>query len=224
MTLAELLAGIQASQSAGFGATGADLSVTAESERRALQDAQRQLQEQEKARGRSAKKREQNRGFGRILGAGLGALLALPTGGLSLGAGAALGSALGQTAATRGQRVRGVESGLGSGMFFTGARKDISSAERDVNRYISDANKGFTNQIIASSISDYLTGQSLGQLAGTAKYATAAEGFGRKKAAKDMLLDFRDILYKSPGTGGQGLMDLDDMFNLTRPVNRLPGV
>jgi len=50
MTLAELLAGIQASQSAGFGATGADLSVTAESERRALQDAQRQLQEQEKAR------------------------------------------------------------------------------------------------------------------------------------------------------------------------------
>ena len=218
MTLAELLAGIQASQSAGFGATGADLSVTAESERRALQDARRQLQEQEKARARDAKKREQRRGIGRTIGTGLGLLLALPTGGLSLGAGAALGSALGQTAATAGQRVRGVESGLGGGMFFRGARKDISSAERDVNRYISDANKGFANQIVASSIGDYFLGQQLGQLAGAAKYATAAEGFGRKKAAKDMLLDFRNLLYKSPGTGGQGLMNLDDMFNLTKPV------
>mgnify|MGYP003109522110 CR=1 FL=1 len=217
MTLAELLAGIQASQSAGFGATGADLSVTAESERRALQDARRQLQEQEKARGRSAKRREQRRGIGRTIGTGLGLLLALPTGGLSLGAGAALGSALGQTAATAGQRVRGVESGLGSGMFFRGAREDVSSAQRDINRYISDANKGFANQIIASSIGDYFLGQQLGQLAGTAKYATAAEGFGRKKAAKDMLLDFRNLLYKSPGTGGQGLMDLDSRFNLTMP-------
>jgi len=218
MTLAELLAGIQASQSAGFGATGTDLSMTADSERRALRDAQRQLQEQEKTRARDAKKREQNRGFGRILGAGLGALLALPTGGLSLGAGAALGSALGQTAATRGQRVRGVESGLGSGMFFKGAREDVSSAEKDINRYIGDANKGFANQIIASSIGDYFLGQQLGQLAGAAKYATAADGFGRSRAAKDMLIDFRDLLYKRPGTGGQGLMDLDNMFNLTRPV------
>ena len=197
MTLAELMANLQSSQSTGFGSAGLDLSMDASSERRALQDARRQLQEQEKARGRSAKKREQNRGFGRILGAGLGAgigaLLALPTGGLSLGAGVALGSAFGQTAATRGQRVRGVESGLGSGMFFKGARKDLSSAEMDINRYISDANKGFTNQIIASSVGDYFTGQSLGQLGGTAKYATAAAGFGRSKALKDMLLDFSSL-------------------------------
>tara|TARA_R110002020_G_scaffold434087_1_gene644233 strand:+ start:35 stop:697 length:663 start_codon:yes stop_codon:yes gene_type:complete len=208
MTLAELMANLQSSQSTGFKSAGLDLSMDASSERRALQDAQRQLLEQQQARARSAKKREQNRGFGRLLGAGLGALLALPTGGLSLGAGAALGSALGQTAATRGQRVRGVESGLGSGMFFKGARKDLSSAEMDINRYISDANKGFTNQIIASSIGDYFTGQSLGQLGGTAKYATTAAGFGRNKALKDMLLDFSSLLYKAPGTG-TGFIDYD---------------
>jgi|TARA_R110002050_G_scaffold291491_1_gene445992 hypothetical protein len=208
MTLAELMANLQSSQSTGFGSAGLDLSMDASSERRALQDARRQLLEQQKARGESAKKREQNRGLGRAIGAGAGALLALPTGGLSLAAGAALGSLFGQTVATRGQKVRGVESGLASGMFFKGARKDLSSAEMDINRYISDANKGFTNQIIASSVGDYFTGQSLGQLGGTAKYATAATGFGRSKALKDMLLDFSSLLYKAPGTG-TGSMDYD---------------
>ena len=41
MTLAELIAGLQASQAVGYGATGADLTMTAEEERRELEAADR---------------------------------------------------------------------------------------------------------------------------------------------------------------------------------------
>lgn len=196
MTLAEIMASLQAGQSAGFGRAGSELSMTAERERRAIERAQRELVEQEKRAGREAERREKRRGVGRAVGTVIGGLLALPTGGVSLAAGMGLGSLGGQAVATSGQRVRGVESGLGRGMFYSGQREKLSSAEMDVNRFISDANKGFTNQILASAAQDYFLGRGLGQLESVGKYATLASGSGRQAAAKQMLLDFRDLFYR----------------------------
>ena len=66
MTLAELLASIQAGQAAGMGDTGAQLSITAEGERRDIQAAQRQLRDKKEELERTSKRREKRRGVGRL--------------------------------------------------------------------------------------------------------------------------------------------------------------
>jgi hypothetical protein len=157
MTLAELMAGLQASQAVGYGATGADLTMTAEEERRELEAAQRQLREQQKRAEEQNRRREKRRGVGRLIGGGLGFLV----GG---SAGQAIGSAIGQGLAGVNQNVDRVSSGLGSGMFFSGAREDITAEERDVNRFIRDANRGYQANVLSSAVTDYLTGEMLGQL------------------------------------------------------------
>ena len=62
MTLAEIMASLQAGQSAGFGRAGSELSMTAERERRDIERARRELVEQEKRAGREAERREKRRG------------------------------------------------------------------------------------------------------------------------------------------------------------------
>ena len=111
MTLAEIMAGLGASQAIGQASTGALLTRTAEGERRDILDAQRELEEQQRARQRKAKTREKRRGIGRLIGSAAGALLALPTGGLSLAAGAALGSVVPGVGTALGAKIGG---GIGS--------------------------------------------------------------------------------------------------------------
>ena len=160
MTLAEIMAGLGASQAVGGARTGALLTETVEGERRDLRDARKRLEEQQKERDRKAKRRDKRRGFGRLIGGGIGFLL----GGAP---GAALGSAIGQggAAATQrgGYKLDDVSAGLGQGMFFKGGREDISTAERDINRYLDDANTGFITNIATSAVSDYLTAGQLGK-------------------------------------------------------------
>ena len=160
MTLAEIMAGLGASQAVGGARTGALLTQTVEGERRDLRDARKRLEEQQKERDRKAKRRDKRRGFGRLVGGGIGFLL----GGAP---GAALGSAIGQggAAATQrgGYKLDDVSAGLGQGMFFKGGREDISTAERDINRYLDDANTGFITNIATSAVSDYLTAGQLGK-------------------------------------------------------------
>mgnify|MGYP003674972144 FL=1 len=194
MTLAEIMAGLGASQAVGSARTGASLTQAVEGEARDLRDAQRRLQEQEEEAARKDRRRKKRLGVGRMLGMGLGALLALPTGGLSLAAGAALGSGAGQLAAGASQRggykLDKVSSGLGEGMFFRGGREDISSAERDTNRYINDANSSFVTNALVNVASDYLTFSSLGKLGGAEKYGAIAAGEGgRGEALKQLLKD-----------------------------------
>ena len=208
MTLAEIMAGLGASQAIGQASTGALLTRTAEGERRDILDAQRELEEQQRARQRKAKTREKRRGIGRLIGSAAGALLALPTGGLSLAAGAALGSALGQAGAAAtekgGYKLGDVRSGLGEGMFFKGGRADISSAEADINRYLDDANTGDLQNIGVSAVTDYLTASSLGKLEGFGKYADIAAGEGGRGAALSEM--FKDTIFKkapvAPSTVG----------------------
>jgi len=215
MTLAEIMAGLGASQAVGGARTGALLTQTAEGERRQLREAQRRLEEQQKDRERKAKRREKRRGIGRLIGSAAGALLALPTGGLSLAAGAALGSAVGQTGAALSQRggykLGDVSSGLGEGMFFKGGRADISSAERDTNRYLDEANQGFLTNIAASAASDFLTFSSLGKLGGAEKYGAIAAGEGgRGEALKQM---FRDNIFDF---SKKGMNTLPDYMNMNQ--------
>ena len=183
MTLAEIMAGLGASQAVGGARTGALLTQTAEGERRQLREAQRRLEEQQKDRERKAKRREKRRGVGRLLGSTIGFLVGGP-------AGAAIGSGLGQAGAAATQRggykLGDVSSGLGEGMFFKGGRADISSAERDTNRYLDEANQGFLTNIAASAASDFLTFSSLGKLGGAEKYGAIAAEKGRGAALGEL--------------------------------------
>ena len=222
MTLAEIMAGLGASQAIGQASTGALLTRTAEGERRDILDAQRELEEQRRARQRKAKTREKRRGIGRLIGSAAGALLALPTGGLSLAAGAALGSALGQAGAAAtekgGYKLGRVGSGLGEGMFFKGGRADISSAEADINRYIDEANTGYLQNIGASAVTDYFTALSVGKIKGFDKYADIAAGEGGRGAAlKEM---FKDTIFKKAPEQGSTIFGID----LDLPIDdvRLP--
>jgi hypothetical protein len=195
-TLAELLASIQAGQAAGMGETGAELSITAEGERRGIQSAQRQLVEQQKRAERQAKRREKRRGIGRLIGGTAGFLL----GGAG---GRAIGSAIGQSIGGAGQRVGRVSSGLGQGMFFGGAREALSSSESDINRFIGEANKGFTNQVLASAATDYLSGLRAQQLGMT----------------PESLKDLGGATLEGIRTGGlgEGLGTIQDYFQSFKP-------
>ena len=197
MTLAEIMAGLGASQAVGGARTGALLTQTAEGERRQLLDAQRRLEEQQKDRERKAKRREKRRGVGRLLGSTIGFLVGGP-------AGAAIGSGLGQAGAAATQRggykLGDVSSGLGEGMFFKGGRADISSAERDVNRYLDDANKGFLTNIATSAVSDYLTAGQLGK-AFPGIRGGGFKAFGQKGVSLGDMLKYDP---KSTGLGAFG--------------------
>ena len=166
MTLAEILAGIRAGQAVGQSESFTNLTGAAAEERRSLADARRQLQEQRKERERQAARQERRRGRGRTVGSLLGAGLALlATGGtaapLLLGAATGLGSFAGQKAAGD-LSLDDVRSGLGGGMFFRGAREDISGAERDVNRFLNEAEQNFKQRQAVSAIGDAITGYRAG--------------------------------------------------------------
>jgi len=210
MTLAQIMAGMGASQAVGMASTGALLTQTAQGEARDLRDAQRRLKEQEEEASRKAERRGKRLGVGRMLGMAAGALLALPTGGLSLAAGAALGSGAGQLAAGASQRggykLDKVSSGLGEGMFFKGGRADISSAERDTNRYIDEANSGFVTNALVNVASDYLTFSGMGK--GAEKYGAIATERGRGEALKQL---FKDNIFD---LGKEGMNTLPDHIEL----------
>jgi len=197
MTLAEIMAGLGASQAVGGARTGALLTQTAEGERRQLLDAQRRLEEQKKDRERKAKRREKRRGFGRLVGSTIGFLVGGP-------AGAAIGSGLGQAGAAATQRggykLGDVSSGLGEGMFFKGGRADISSAERDVNRYLDDANKGFLTNIATSAITDYFTAGQVEKVAPGIR-GGGFKAFGQKGVSLGDMLKYDP---KSTGLGAFG--------------------
>ncbi len=196
MTLAELLASIQAGQAAGLGETGARLSITAEEERRDIQKATKELRERFRKAGEQAKRREKRRGVGRLLGGTAGFLL----GGSG---GRAIGSALGQQLAAGGDRIGRVSSGLGGGMFFQGAREDVESSQRDINRFISDANRGFSRNVLASAAQDYLNARSLENLGVT----------------REGLLDLGSATMEGLRTGGikEGLGTIQDYIQSFKP-------
>ena len=166
MTLAEIMAGARAGQSIGQAQSFTNLTGAAAEERRSLADARRQLEEQRKERERQAARQERRRGRGRTLGGLLGAGLALLASGgtaapLVLGAASGLGSFAGQKAAGD-LSLDDVRSGLGGGMFFRGAREDISGAERDVNRFLNEAEQNFKQRQAVSAIGDAITGYRAG--------------------------------------------------------------
>tara|TARA_Y100000004_G_scaffold7439_2_gene8358 strand:- start:6115 stop:6825 length:711 start_codon:yes stop_codon:yes gene_type:complete len=196
MTLAELLASIQAGQAAGLGETGARLSITAEGERRDIQKATKELRERFRKAGEQAKKREKRRGVGRLVGGTAGFLL----GGAG---GRAIGSAIGQQLAAGGDRIGRVSSGLGGGMFFQGAREDVESSQRDINRFISDANRGFTSKVLTSAVTDYLGGLRAQQMGIT----------------PESLKDLGGATLEGIRTGGlgEGLGTIQDYFQSFKP-------
>tara|TARA_R100000664_G_scaffold3195_1_gene7383 strand:- start:7446 stop:8240 length:795 start_codon:yes stop_codon:yes gene_type:complete len=166
MTLAEILAGIRAGQAVGQSESFTNLTGVAAEERASLADARRKLQEQRKERERQAARQERRRGGARTIGALGGAALALLASGgtampLVLGAASGLGSFLGQKAAGD-LSLDDVRSGLGGGMFFRGARENISGAERDINRFLNEAEQNFKQRQAVSAIGDAITGYRAG--------------------------------------------------------------
>jgi hypothetical protein len=228
MTLAEIMAGARAGQSIGQAQSFTNLTGTAADERRALADARRQLEEQQKERERQAAGQEKKRGRGRLIGSILGGLagvaLAPLTGGLSIKGGAALGAGLGSFA---GQKAAGdlslddVSSGLAGGMFFSGAREDISGAERDVNRFLSEAEDNFKQKQFTSAIGDAFTGYNVASLAGNPLDKFKSEFFKSSATGTKPLLDINLKGLSEAGqrlsmSGGSSLGSLGDLSSIGR--------
>ena len=85
-------------------------------------------------------------------------------------------------------------------MFFKGGRADISSAERDVNRYLDDANKGFLTNIATSAITDYFTAGQVEKVAPGIR-GGGFKAFGQKGVSLGDMLKYDP---KSTGLGAFG--------------------
>tara|TARA_A100001515_G_scaffold48900_1_gene38678 strand:+ start:3884 stop:4642 length:759 start_codon:yes stop_codon:yes gene_type:complete len=168
MTLGELLARSRARQAIGEAEAFTELTSDVETEKREIKEASRVIEAARKKAAEQAKKQEQRRGIGRGFGGLLGYGLALAaTGGaaapLLLAGATGLGSFAGQKLAGD-LSLEDVESGLGEGLFFKGARESITERESDLNRYLQEAEEGFKKRQISSALTDALTGYQVSKI------------------------------------------------------------
>jgi len=168
MTLPELLSNIQASQRVGRAEKFTSLTGQAAGEKRDIKKAVRNIREAKSKAAEQSKRQERRRGLGRLGGAALGYGLAMAfTGGaaapLLAGAATGLGSFAGQKAA--GDLSLGkAEADLKKGLFFSQSREDVTTAEADLNRFLSEAEKGFKQRQLFSAVGDAFTGGQLSKV------------------------------------------------------------
>tara|TARA_R110002020_G_scaffold41747_8_gene122809 strand:- start:2099 stop:2731 length:633 start_codon:yes stop_codon:yes gene_type:complete len=164
--LEELLAQIRAAQSSGMGETGLQLTKTATGERSALQKYFNAItgagsDAETKDIGRK-RRRSKFRLGGSILGAI--ALTAL-TGGaaaphlaariaLGAGGGSLLGSKAAQSTQAGGWRLKGVTGDAPTGMFLGAERERAGGKARDLQRYVTEANKSFDQAQYVNALTD----------------------------------------------------------------------
>ena len=241
MTLAEILAGIRAGQSVGLSEAFTNLTGVAADERESILAARRDIKDQQEDREYEAAEQERKRGRGRLIGGILGGLagaaLAPLTGGLSIKAGTALGAGLGSFT---GQKVSGdlslddVRSRLGEGMFFQGARENVSGAVKDINRFLNEAEENFKQKQLTSAFGDAITGYSAGGLLQgmfnpTTQLADSATALNPPKTV-DLLEPIRDrmrlpIQSVTPTSYQRGmqLLELQDRFPNINPLSSRRG-
>lgn len=209
------IAASRAGGRASGGLAGLQIRRTGLAEMRTIEDEIRTMEEKLAEEEESARKREGRRGRGRLAGAILGGGLAALTGGGSLlvGLGAGLGSAAGQelgargfgTAAGIGSRKRyldKIRSGLAAneGMFHQGARKDVDLKRSKINQFLRDADRQFNDSILASSISDAMTGFQV------SKFAKGG-GFKNIFGKEDVIMPEAKMPALEKATG-RGLLDI----------------
>tara|TARA_A100000172_G_scaffold72310_2_gene53372 strand:+ start:623 stop:1384 length:762 start_codon:yes stop_codon:yes gene_type:complete len=241
MTLPEILAAARAGQATGFSESFTDLTGIAADEKRDIFDARQNIKDQQEDAQYETAEQERKRGRGRLIGKILGALagaaLAPVTGGLSIKAGTALGAGLGSFA---GQKAAGdlsldnISSGLGEGMFFGNARKNISGAVEDVNRFLGEAEQTFKEKQLASALGDAVTGYSAGNLLegffnpstnlkDMASILNPPKEIDKLEAIKNRLrLPMQNVVPTSYERGMQ-LLELEDRFPIGTVMNSRRG-
>ena len=161
--LEELLAQIRAAQSSGMGETGLQLTKTATGERSALQKYFNAItgagsDAETKDIGRK-RRRSKFRLGGSIL---LPLLVTAATGGTAApwllagagGGGSLLGSRLAQSTQAGGWRLKGVTGDAPTGMFLGAERERAGGKARDLQRYVTEANKSFDQAQYVNALTD----------------------------------------------------------------------
>jgi len=171
--LEELLAQIRAQQSAGMGETGLKLTKTAEEEESGLRKYFNLIKETGSEAETKDISRKRRRSKGRLGGSLMGGLLATAlTGGAaapwviaaSAGGGSLLGSKYAQSTQPGGWRLKGVAGLAPTGMFFGAGREKAGGEARDLQRYLTEANKSFDEAQYANALTDAMSAYKLATL------------------------------------------------------------
>jgi hypothetical protein len=174
--LEELLAQIQAQTSSGMSETGLELTKTAEGEQSALRKYFNLIRETGSEAETEDIGRKRRRSKFRLGGSLLGAIaLTALTGGASAphlaarlaagaGGGSLLGSKYAQSTQPGGWRLKGVAGLAPTGMFFGAGREKAGGEARDLQRYLTEANKSFDEAQYANALTDAMSAYKLATL------------------------------------------------------------
>jgi len=201
--LEELLAQIRAETSAGSGLGGLKLTKIAETEKSFLQkyfDAIKQTGSEAEAKDISRKRR---RSKFRLGGSIVGGLLALATGGASVplwqiaagaGGGSLLASKYAQSTQPGGWRLKGATGLAPTGMFFGAGRERASGEAKDLQRYITEANKSFDEAQYVNALTDAWSAYKLASLPKSGDWlAELLKGRVKGEIMDDDLIPIPDI-------------------------------
>ena len=169
--LEELLAQIRAQQSAGMGETGLKLTKTAEEEESGLRKYFNLISETGSEADTKDIGRKRRRSKGRLAGSILLPLIAtLVTGGAAspllakpllaagtAGVGSLLGSKVAQSTQPGGWRLKGATGLAPTGMFFGAGRERAGGEAKDLQRYITEANKSFDDAQYSNALTDAIS-------------------------------------------------------------------
>ena len=174
--LEEILAQIQAQRSAGMGETGLRLKKTAEEEESGLRKYFNLLEQTGSVAETKDIGRKRRRSKFRLGGSLLGAIaLTALTGGtaaphlaarlaLGAGGGSLLGSKVAQSTQPGGWRLKGATGLAPTGMFFGAGRERAGGQAKDLERYITEANKSFDEAQYVNAMTDAWSAYKLAML------------------------------------------------------------
>ena len=174
--LEELLAQIQAQTSSGMSETGLELTKTAEGEQSALRKYFNLIRETGSEAETEDIGRKRRRSKFRLGGSLLGAIaLTALTGGASAphlaarlaagaGGGSLLGSKYAQSTQPGGWRLKGTAGLAPTGMFFGAGREKAGGEARDLQRYLTEANKSFDEAQYVNAMTDAWSAYKLAML------------------------------------------------------------
>ena len=171
------LAGMRAAQGAGSGWGSFLLGSSAMKDLRKLERQEHEYKEEERLSGKAARDREDKRAKDRLKGAVAGAILFALTGGtsalgygLSIGGGSYVGQRLGQggvslkTPLGRKHTLRKIVRGDDNVFFHAGKQRKLEGYRKDLNDFLTEADRRFDQSVTTSALSDAFTGYQLASL------------------------------------------------------------
>ena len=179
------LAGMRAAQGVGSRMGLFDLGSTAMKDLRKLERQEDEYEQKERERKKDAQDREDKRAKDRLKGAIVGATLFALTGGtsalgfgLATGGGSYVGQKVGQggvsfkTPLGRKSTLRKIARGTDDTFFYSGAKRKLEGYRKDLNDFLTEADRRFDQSVTTSALGDAFTAYQLASL--------DFKGFGEK--------------------------------------------